>query len=296
MKKLRNYYFLRSGEKYVVRKQRVVSTLIFLCTCFAAVSWHFKEKPDSTSVEVKVKTIDRDGTVTITTKRKVYGSGEESKAESSSKKSKSTKKKHVLKLKARQVLINESPTIGGLPTGSSAVGELLNTIDSRDSSQIVRVKLLYGLKSKSSMVFKKDSILLGKATYSQGNDRAYVSFFSVIHPNGIEEQVEAQALDSKDFSTGLIGKVHSDKAINTVGSIALNVISAAAGIATQKSMSVGNTNVPDFNAEDAVIGGAGSVARDEANNASSKLKSAQDYIKVRAGRELIVMLTKQIRR
>ncbi len=298
MKKFfRKHFFEKSGEKYVLKSQKVMIVFLSLVCFIGLISWHLKEKPDNSSVEVKVKTISRDGTVTIVTKRKMYGSGEplNEGSSSSSKKGKKTKKK--LKLKAKQVLVNEDgSTLGNLPQGTSAVAELLNTIDSRDPSQLVRVRLLYGLKTRSGVHFKPGSIALGKATYNQGNDRVYVSFFTIINPDGSEEPVNAQALDSKDFSTGLVGHVHSDKAIKVAGSVALNVISAAAGFAQQRSMNSAGVQVPDFNAENALLAGASGVARDEANSTLGELKSEQDYITVDAGKDLIVILTKSIRR
>ncbi len=264
---------------------------------FSLISWHFKEKPDTTSVEVKVKTISRDGTVTIATKRKVFGSGEDLRDQKSTKssnkgfKSKRTK----LKLKAKQVLINEAPIIGDAPTGSSAVGELLNTIDSRDPAGLVRVRLVYDLKSNSRVVFKKHSILLGKATYIQGNDRVYVNFFTIISPQGEEKPIHAHALDSKDFSTGLVGKVHSNKTLKAVSSVALNVISVAAGVTSQRAMGTTGAQVPEFNAEDALLAGASSTAKDEANSKRSQIESDNDHLTVRAGKDLIVMLTKSTR-
>lgn len=259
------------------------------------VSWHFQERPDNSSVEVKIKTISSDGTVKIVTKRKVYGSGEPVKDQSSSKKGKNKKSK--IKLKAKQVLVNSKENLhSGLPMGASAVAKLLNTIDSRDPSQIVRVKLLYGLKSKSGPVFKRGAIALGKATYNQGNDRVYVNFFTVVNPDGSEEPISAQALDSKNFSTGLVGSVHSDRAIKIAGSMALNVISAAAGFVQQRSQTNTGMQVSDFNTENAILTGAGNATQEQASKTLGELKSGQDYITVETGKDLIVMLTKSLRR
>jgi hypothetical protein len=293
LRKYKGLLLYEDGGKASLHKRRISNVFIFLVVGFIILNSVLEKKPDTSSVETRYKS--KELTHKPQTKQKkvvTFGTGIPVDETSSSSHSKTRKKRRKnIKLKAKQVMLNGNNKSGKLPLGTSAVGELLTTIDSRDVNQIVRVRLPYGLKLKGQTIIPKDSLLLGKASYLQGHERIFVSFFATIDKTGFEAPISAQALDSKDFATGLIGNVHSNKGLKIAGSVALNVISGAAGFVQDRSSGVNGVDVPTFNAENALLSGAGGTARNEANTLSNSIRSTKDYITVDAGSELIVMLT-----
>lgn len=70
--------------------------------------------------------------------------------------------------RAKQVLVRTDikDLKKGLPTGSNIIGKLLSAIDSRDLSGPIKVLLPYGASFKGEQFIEKNSLLIGRASYS----------------------------------------------------------------------------------------------------------------------------------
>lgn len=289
--KLSNLFFFEDGGKISLRFRRVLNGFGIFAVFVIALNSFLRKSSDTSSLDNKVKPRSSYVPYHKPVATQTFGTGIADKNTQGSTNAKSQNPVSKLKLRAPQVRLNGIAQSGKIPLGTSAIGELLTSIDSRDQAQLVRARLPYGIKYLDEVLFK-DSVLLGKAHYNQGNERIYISFFAAVDNEGNEFPFFAQALDSKDFSTGLIGNVHSNKGIKIAANVALNVISGATGFIQERSVGAYGIDSPSFNAENAVLNGTSNAAKEEANGLSGELNSEQDYMTVEAGKEIMVTLTK----
>lgn len=181
-----------------------------------------------------------------------------------------------------------------LPSGTNFIGKLLNGIDTREANQIARVTLPYGARHVNGGSIPKNSILLGSAS-SSGSEKVFIRFTRVIYPNGEEYRIDAQALNSGDYSPGLLGVRQSNADLRMVGSIGLTMVSAATDVLTQRSMVGMNPYAmgvaqPDATAQNAVLQGVSQVTKQEAQKQAQEPQNSQDYVTVFPDSDLIVNL------
>lgn len=199
-----------------------------------------------------------------------------------------------LEYRAKQVLVRSDDKASKkmLPNGSNIIGKLLSAIDSRDLTSQVKVLLPYGASFKGELFIEKNSMLIGKANYSGKGERIYLSFDKAIGPSGEEKQITAMALDSSDYSNGIIGEVHSETGIRIAGTLGLTMVSSMTDVLTDKTAhgDFGATT-PKPTIRNAVFQGVSKVSEMEAARHAQAMAQTPPYITLEAGTDVIISLT-----
>lgn len=197
-----------------------------------------------------------------------------------------------IKFAAKQVVLREDGTLGyGFHAGSNLIGELQSTIDTRDPSQIVRVVLPYGGRSRDGNAeIPRGTLLMGQVSYQGKGKKVFIQFQQAILPEGKAIKISAIALDPKDYSTGLIGEIQSQAKSRTLSVMGLSALSAMGNVMTEKE-SLGLYNVEaKANARNALLAGASKAAEVEASRLQEQTEM-QDFVQVDAGTAVVVSLT-----
>lgn len=198
-----------------------------------------------------------------------------------------------LAFRAKQVLERDNGKEGkkALPTGSNLIGKLLTAIDSRDLSSPIKVLLPYGGKFQSEQFIEKNTILLGKANYSGKGERIFISFDRAILPSGQERSITASALDSSDYSNGIVGDVHSETGMRIAGSLGLTMVSSMSDVLTEKTAhGESGVVIPKANMRNAAFQGISKVSSIEASRQAETIAQTPPYITLDAGIDLIITL------
>ena len=195
--------------------------------------------------------------------------------------------------RAKQVLVRTDikDLKKGLPTGSNIIGKLLSAIDSRDLSGPIKVLLPYGASFKGEQFIEKNSLLIGRASYSGKGERIFLSFDKAITPSGEEKSIMATALDSADYANGLIGEVHSETTMRVAGTLGLTMISSMTDVLTEKTAhgEFGSTT-PNSTMKNAVLQGVSKVSEMEAGRQAEAMAQTPPYVTLEAGADLIISL------
>lgn len=203
-----------------------------------------------------------------------------------------------IQLKAQQVISRGSDESegGGLPTGTNLIGKLLSAVDTREMSSMVRVLLPYGARFQGRDYLARDTILVGRASYSGKGERVFLTFERAISPNGQEIPIQAHALDTSDYVNGLRGHLHSETGVRIAGTLGLTMISGMADVLTERTAhgDFGITT-PKSTMRNAVLQGASRVTEMEASRQAEGLAQASPYVTLDAGMDMIVTLSSPLR-
>ena len=177
----------------------------------------------------------------------------------------------ILKYKAKQVILRppdsdynsgdsqanfKSGKEGGLPTGTNLVGQLLTAIDTRDKGQIVKVILPYGGTFQHKRILDRNTLLLGSIRHQSEEKKVFVTFDKGVTPKGLEFAIKAQALNSKDYSSGLLGDYHSQADLRLFGAVGLSMLSTASNVLTKReSLSASSPPTPKATMGNAALQG-----------------------------------------
>ena len=200
-------------------------------------------------------------------------------------------------LKAVQVIVRQGDPDPDktLPLGSNFIGKLLNTIDTRDPDLTVKVSLPYGARGKAQGNIPPNSILMGKATYPGKGEKIFIQFNKGVDHDGREFDIDAQALSSKDYSTGVVGDFHGTTDVRVATTLGLTMVGGVTDVLTEKE-AVGNSLLDSVNPKptmkNALLHGVSQVAQSESQRQAEKLNENQDYVTVPEGSDVIVSLTK----
>lgn len=202
-----------------------------------------------------------------------------------------------IKYKAKQVLRpdNHQNVMDALPTGSNLIGRLLTAIDTRDSSQIVKVILPYGGVFKNERVLEKNTVLMGKVNYPGKGEKVFIQFDRGIHPDGREFKVEAQALNSSDYSSGLLGEYHSQADLRFLATVGLKMLSSGSEVLVEKeALSEAQAPTPKATMKNAMLQGLSEGANMEAGRQAQEMQAKKEYVTVDAGEDVIVNLLNRL--
>lgn len=197
-----------------------------------------------------------------------------------------------LVFRAKQVLERtDGKNSKKIPTGSNLIGKLLTALDSRDPSSVVKVLLPYGGKFQNEELIEKNTVLMGKATFSGKGERVFITFDRAISQSGQERSIVATALDSSDYSNGVIGDVHSETGMRVTGTLGLTMVASMADVLTEKT-AYGESGVvvAKANMKNAGLQGVSKVSEMEASRQMETIAQTQPYITLDAGTDLIVTL------
>lgn len=203
-----------------------------------------------------------------------------------------------IKLMARQVITRDDlpREDSSLPTGSNFIGKLISTIDTRDAKQFIKVLLPYGGSFDGKKVLDKDTMILGTAQYMGIGEKIYLSFTKAILPDGQEMEINAQALDPSDYSSGIRGEYHGTAGVRIATTLGLSMVSGMTEVLTEKKVhGESGAITPRSTMKNALYHGVSKVSEMEASRQASELGQEKAYVTVEAGTDLIISLTAPLR-
>ena len=176
-----------------------------------------------------------------------------------------------------------------LPIGTIAIGKILNAVDTRDTSSIVRVLLLYGIKG----VVPKDSVLMGTAS-SRGK-RIALNFHRLVLPDGSETAVKAQALDPKDFRPGITATHNGRTKLKIASSLTATMVEGVTSTLAKKEAlggEYGGVSVQNKLGDAALVGISKVAEREALRHAQeAQRESAREYLTLEPETAIIITLT-----
>ena len=198
--------------------------------------------------------------------------------------------KQKIKYRAPQVIERQDSFTSKLPLGSNLIGKLLTSIDTRESEQSYKVLLPYGGKGKHGGI-PKNTVLFGTVNYPNKGRKVFMQFSKALLPDGHEVELKAQALNAKDYSPGLEGKLHSGTTARVAATLGLTMVSAFTDTLTEKqALGAEGQVAPKATVKDAMYQGIAKASETEAQRQAAELGNVQSYVTVPAGREIIVNL------
>ncbi len=207
---------------------------------------------------------------------------------------KSPTQAHGIKIKysAKQVIDRFS----GMPAGTNFIGKLLSGIDTREPSQIVKVALPYGVTYRGVRNIERGAILLGSVQYSGNGDKVFLRFNRLINTDGTEYPLQAQALNSKDYTPGISGEIHSHMDSRMMAAVGLKMLSAGSEVLVEKeALGESFEPTPKSTLKNAAIAGLSEATEMEAERRLSQVESLEDFVVVVPGAEMIVSLMEAFR-
>jgi len=183
-----------------------------------------------------------------------------------------------------------------LPSGSNFIGKLLSSVNTNEQGQVIKVTLPYGTRNQRGGSLPKDTVLHGTATPDGETEKVFIRFHKIIFPDGKEFRIDAQALNSADYSPGLLGIRHSNTDLKMASSIGLTMVSAASDVLTHRSGmgSIGGIvmgpDSPDATMKNAILQGVSQASRQEAQKQAQDLGNVPDYVTIPLGSDMIINL------
>ena len=197
-----------------------------------------------------------------------------------------------IKYSAKQVILRrDSRQVDSLPIGTNLIGQLLTAIDTRDARQVVKVILPYGGLFKRKRILARNTLLLGPIQYQGKGEKVFVTFHKGVLPNGREFALKAQALRTKDYSTGLMGDYHSQTDLRLLGAMGVSMLSKASDVLTEReALAEGISPTPKANMRNAVLQGLSKGLEMEGSRQMGEMQNQKGYVTIDAGEDLIVNL------
>lgn len=178
-----------------------------------------------------------------------------------------------------------------IPSGANFVGKLLTSIDTR-SQQRVHVMLPFGGSHKSGGgSLPPETILMGQFNYPGQGERVFIAFTKAILPDGQEIAIQAQALSSKDYRSGMIGDYHSNKGSQMASVLGLSMISGVSEVMVEKQGLGQSFNVtPKSTLKNGIYNGVAKVTEMEAGNQANQLAETPKFVTIDSGSDVIISL------
>lgn len=199
-----------------------------------------------------------------------------------------SKRKYVIKYFAPQILSQKGSEPKSIRTGSKLLGFLMNAVDTREPS-MVRVLLPQGGQS-SGVEIERGSVMVGQFNYGGSGAKVFIVFHRLDTASGQVRKIAAQALDSRDYTVGVRGEVHSDNTVKLASQIGLSMFAGMADVLTEKE-SLGFSQAAKPTMKNGLLQGVSRAAQDQAGRASSEIQSMKDYVVLPEGKEMIIQMT-----
>lgn len=302
------FFFTEDGGKQVARKLRIFCAFVLVVGFGAFITVWMNLDSDTSFFGRTDRPLGqgKDGTTTTgsTPPAKTGRLGRmfqlsESKGVGGSKGSAARTGSSKVNYKAQQVFVSD----GGfdpsrtMPMGTNLIGKTLTTIDTRESSQLVKVLLPYGGRASAGGELPKATILFGQIANNGKGKKVFVKFNKGVLPSGEEIQIEGQALNPEDYSPGFIGQFHGNADMHIASTLGLTMVAGVTDVLTEKE-SIGGGGLlpgsvtPKATMKNAMLHGASQVAQSEANRQAESIGHEEEYVTVDAGSDVIVSLTK----
>lgn len=177
-----------------------------------------------------------------------------------------------------------------LTPGMNLIGKLINTIDTRIPNTIVKVLLPYGSGANSGGILPPKTVVFGRLQYGGSGERIFILFNKGMLPTKETFPLNAQALNAKDYSPGLIGDYYDKTDVRLATTMGLTMVSQMTDVLAEKeALGADGFNVavkPTM--KNAIYKGVSKVTEDESQRQAEKLNALPEYAKVNEGTELIV--------
>lgn len=299
LSKIKGFYLREDGGKKTVNITRFfysVGFTFFIIVTLLTISSSLNKKNDTSTlkkssimIKGESKGHEKD------TARKVVG-GVKNKIETENLKSKRLKpaSKPTINYRAKQVIsANNMNSVRTLPLGMNLIAKLLTSVDTRGVSQEIKAILPFGGKhERSGGSLPPNTILFGNPSYSGKGSKVFINFTKGLLPSGEEIRLNAQALDSKDYSVGLTGEFHGNAKGRTAAVLGLTMVSTMTDtLVKREALGQGFNVTPKASLHNSFYNGLSKVANVETNRQAQKLNQIQEYVTVDAGSDFIVSLT-----
>lgn len=301
--KLKTFFLKDDGGKQVINLKRIalfgvpIFSLLILTVFLSSLDEDssFLARTDKKLVEneLKSKLVVVDGKTYSPAVSKVLSAG---KAFSEPKKENKTPRAVLrVNFKAQQVITrdNSNDPTRSIPMGTNMIGKTLTAIDTRESSQIIKILLPYGGRSKLGVEIEKGTILFGHVFYSGKGRKVSIAINKGLTPDEREFDIEAHILDPSNYSVGLVGEVNSQSDVRVLSALGLSVAAGATDIMMERETMNGlGQTAPKATIGNAALKGISTSAQDESTRQADKFKDAEDFVIIPAGSDVIVSLTK----
>ncbi len=294
--KLKNFFFvdLGDGAKKTIHTKRFLSALSCVVILMTVASYFMSGGTDITFYD-QDQSEDKDEEQTAQSNSNksevdaLFAGGSKELAEEQ--KREMALRRNSLKIKyfAPQLVgVNKGPK--AVRMGARLLGFLITNVDTREPA-LVSVVLPRGGVSESGAEIPKDSVLIGSFSYN-GGDKVSLQFDRLDTPDGESLKVVAVALDSKDYTAGVRGKVFSDNTVKLASTLGLSMAASMTDVLTEREAlsEFGYAEVrPTM--RNALLQGLSGAAKDQASRTSEDINSKSDYVVIPKGKEVIVQLT-----
>lgn len=226
---------------------------------------------------------------------KLFASGE--RALQSEQRAEDDKKRRSVTIKyfAPQIVGTRGKAAREMRVGSNLLGFLIKSIDTREPS-IVQVLLPHGGES-NGVEIAKNSILIGRYSYSGSGEKVFLTFNRIDDPDGNSVRISAQGYDAADYTVGVRGEVFTDKGIKIASQVGLQMFAGMADVLTEREslgiMSGAQAAKPTM--RNAVLQGASRAAQDQANSSAQEIQATKGYALISKGTAVIVQLTEDLK-
>jgi len=173
-----------------------------------------------------------------------------------------------------------------LPPGSRFPVRLTGPVIAGGESMPVIGELPADVLHDSDIAIPRGSKLLGEASFDEENERARLTWKSVIFPDGRQRDLAALGLGN-DGQLGVAGNVHTEALKNTVGQTLTRFVAAYAD-GTMTRNSNGNSAGGYANG---LLNALGQTAQDRAEAWADGLKKEKKWIELPAGAEALAVLS-----
>ena len=297
--RIRSLFLKKEGGKEVLNQKMFFGVMILILVIGVSVIFLSNTSGDSSvvvnaSAPIEADNID-EAKVSIPVSQKISGLLQASKQKvlaptPQPAKPTPNQPKQKIKYRAPQVIERQDSFTSKLPIGANLIGKLLTSIDTRESEQLYKVLLPYGGKGKHGGI-PKNTVLFGTVNYPNKGRKVFMQFSKALLPSGKEVELKAQALNAKDYSPGLEGKLHSGTTARVAATLGLTMVSAFTDtLAEKQALGAEGQVVPKATTKNALYQGIAKASEAEAQRQAAELGNVQAYVTVPAGREIIVNL------
>ena len=118
-----------------------------------------------------------------------------------------------------------------------------------------------------------------------------MTFDKGVTPKGLEFPIKAQALSSKDYSSGLLGDYHSQADLRLFGAVGLSMLSRAGDVLTEReALSESTPPTPKATMRNAALQRLSIGLEMEGSRQGKEMQNQKGYVTLPAGTALIVNL------
>lgn len=300
--RLKQIFLQASGGKTVVVLQRVgVVAGGGLLLLAAGMAW-FGPAEDRTFYLQTTQTQNRGeenagnpGTAVSGPVAALFGNSEKKKESEARAAMEQKRKRVVIKYYAPQLVGTSNKVPKAIRSDAKLVGFLLKAIDTRAPSP-VHVRIAQG-GEVNGVEIEKGSVLTGQYSYTGSGELVFVSFSRLDAPEGEPKKIQAQALDSGTYSSGISGEVYSDAGLKTAASLGLTMFGGIADVMTEKeSLGFSQNGVQAKSTmRNALLQGLSRSAQEQTGRMQNEINSGKDYVLIPEGKEMIIELTEDFK-